>query len=520
MSRTSDVYSRIDMLIISAPDRPAPLSLRSLSSKGSSATPTSTKLSRSVSSPGYNLYPETPIPSPLPRNSVLFKDTASHPLLMVSTRASIGTTSEIGTDDVFGLVRKRPVLQHDKFEDSDAMSKRNGHNLGRTCGSRHRYVPHIRGPFDLDALESSSNASHKTYMSQSMNRDVENLAGFTDKEDHILRVETLGAMLPAADDEISILETASPASDTTSQFRYSFTDPESPPHLNNADPLQTPCPHLTTQEVQPNISASNPFGNSTNLHRPLPLRSYKSEAHLDPTSCAKGVANQDRSNSTHKEKMRCNRPTTLTIDAVPFAQAIPLPPRSSSITVQDRRLPLRPSSKATPGSQSQRHHEAPPPHVGDTGKDGCIDLTEPRTAITSCHPSMASTIASFPIPPMQNPVGELPILISRATAHAESAVPSTYIAEAYRTITKAHIIGVLQQIRHQSSHLPVVDWDDLPTFERAWREVNEQLLVSIYGRRDILLTDEDVQYVDCISRELRGGKYSSDWVRNIFQSGP
>jgi hypothetical protein len=68
-----------------------------------------------------------------------------------------------------------------------------------------------------------------------------------------------------------------------------------------------------------------------------------------------------------------------------------------------------------------------------------------------------------------------------------------------------------------------VDWAALRPFERTWRELNAQLLVSLYGAREVVLTQEDIEYVDGVSRRLRAGALESgaaDWTRGIFLGEP
>lgn len=68
-----------------------------------------------------------------------------------------------------------------------------------------------------------------------------------------------------------------------------------------------------------------------------------------------------------------------------------------------------------------------------------------------------------------------------------------------------------------------VDWAQLSTFERTWRELNAQLLVSLYGAKDVKLSVEDIDFVDGISSRLRAGASPSnggDWTRGIFLGEP
>jgi hypothetical protein len=68
-----------------------------------------------------------------------------------------------------------------------------------------------------------------------------------------------------------------------------------------------------------------------------------------------------------------------------------------------------------------------------------------------------------------------------------------------------------------------LDWGTLPPFERAWRDLNAQLLVSLYGAKETVLLEEEIQFVDGMSRRLRAGaspSKSEDWTRGIFLGEP
>jgi hypothetical protein len=130
-------------------------------------------------------------------------------------------------------------------------------------------------------------------------------------------------------------------------------------------------------------------------------------------------------------------------------------------------------------------------------------------------------IASFPIPPMRNPVGNLPMLVSRATLSStstaritlsdSSATPVNELLDATRSApSRATIRAILAQTRARGEALPVIEWNSISPFERSWREQNEELLVAIYGRQDTWLGSADVTYVDCIEREIRA--HPGHWV--------
>jgi hypothetical protein len=141
-------------------------------------------------------------------------------------------------------------------------------------------------------------------------------------------------------------------------------------------------------------------------------------------------------------------------------------------------------------------------------------------------------LASFPIPPMANPVGNLPMLVSRTTLSSAStalssarcpsaarltlsdasAAPVNALFEASRSARASRSVtrNILAQTRARGEMLPVIEWHSISPFERSWREQNEELLVAIYGRQDTWLSSADVAYVDCIEKEIRSNP--GHWV--------
>ena len=99
-----------------------------------------------------------------------------------------------------------------------------------------------------------------------------------------------------------------------------------------------------------------------------------------------------------------------------------------------------------------------------------------------------------------------------------STTPS--VAETYRAMTKVHMIGLLKRTRSRGAQLPSVDWQSLSIPERVWREENSTILMSIYGRQDMVLNNHDIEYVNCVAQELRcdgDGISSNEWVLRILQ---
>jgi hypothetical protein len=132
--------------------------------------------------------------------------------------------------------------------------------------------------------------------------------------------------------------------------------------------------------------------------------------------------------------------------------------------------------------------------------------------------SLATTLASFPIPYMQNPVGALPMLVSRATLSEESAAPVGALVESCRSTSGSRdtIREILEKTRARGEMLPVLEWKSMSAFERSWREIKEELLVAIYGRQDTWLSSADVAYVDCIEKEFRARP--EHWVLECFRA--
>jgi hypothetical protein len=123
---------------------------------------------------------------------------------------------------------------------------------------------------------------------------------------------------------------------------------------------------------------------------------------------------------------------------------------------------------------------------------------EPRT-------STATTLADFPVPPMHNPINSLPMLIARASTDDEvAAAPVEALIAAFRNVSVA-VNGVqklLDATRTRGQELPDADWENMSAFERSWRMSNEDILLTIYGRRDSWLSSADVAHVDSIAAEV------------------
>jgi hypothetical protein len=192
-----------------------------------------------------------------------------------------------------------------------------------------------------------------------------------------------------------------------------------------------------------------------------------------------------------------------------------------------RHTPVRPGQDPVRISSTEFQASCPPPRSEMTAQcavhENAIQLSEgdeydtlsdAPTGDARRGTSVATTLLDFPIPPMQNPVGALPMIVSRAT----TPHPVASLVEACRAITfhANHIRNLLEQTRTRGEHLPLTNLDTVTAFERAWRELNEELLISIYGNCDVELEVDDVRYVDCIAKELRESP-EAHWVLELFR---
>jgi hypothetical protein len=288
-------------------------------------------------------------------------------------------------------------------------------------------------------------------------------------------------------DALSVLETSSINSHTESQVQYSFalTSDISDPFITSDIPKD--IEEFIVRPTRQKIRSTNHATVQANVHRPLPLRSYETEAHLSPTSHAEGASTRGYSESA-SSRLRDTHTESLVMP-------VTLPTRTSSLR-QARTFDSLTGTGTNPNY---------------------TDVAETSSASVSATPTPTATatidLASFPSPQSQNPVGVLPMLVSRMSTPPQL---SSSQADMWRHYTKNHMSELLEKTRARGSKLARVDWDALSPFERTWREVNDDLLVAIYTRVDVVLTAEDVQYVECIVKELADPR-AAEWARLIFQ---
>jgi hypothetical protein len=135
--------------------------------------------------------------------------------------------------------------------------------------------------------------------------------------------------------------------------------------------------------------------------------------------------------------------------------------------------------------------------------DGHAGEHTPRSrAVTET--SSPLSFSAFPLPPLSNPVGALPMAV---------VISSLASACGNLTFQTNHIRTLLQHTRARAATMARRDRLDMEADELAWRAEHEELLYAIYGKWDIELQREDVTYVERIEEEVQG----KAWVWDILR---
>jgi len=437
-------------------------------------------------------------PIKFPRGSLILEEMASHPLLTEPSSPANPFSPHVGKDDVFGIVNKQGVS---RSSEPNATRGSMGYSDLETArryastGHQHQYPP---GPYGLSPSEASSGEeSDSEAASKAEDADSRDNATFRDDESD-LHTYTGSA-------RSSILDSASFFGTEGGPVHYAYADVAVPSEAAQAEIAAS----RGARQARKKISGPAPATFVSSFHRPLPLRSYESEAHLFPTTGAQGGSSHNRAQSAGSLK-RSGKPISLAIEAAPQS-APPLPVRSSSIRANT--IPLPPQSESTSGRSRLSSIRDDVEHEGRTTPT----VVDPSTGPTPHGSSLAMTLTSFPVPPMHNPVGALPMVVAQATTTNESIHPVAVLLQACTIVTEqaARIKGILEQTRDRGDQLPVANWDSMSKFERSWRSDREELLIAIYGRHDTWLSEEDVEYVDLMWMELRASP-SATWVLDLF----
>ncbi|KAH7390904.1 hypothetical protein DE146DRAFT_663066, partial [Phaeosphaeria sp. MPI-PUGE-AT-0046c] len=190
------------------------------------------------------------------------------------------------------------------------------------------------------------------------------------------------------------------------------------------------------------------------------------------------------------------RPTRL---AVPSYHTTSRPNRNVSDRSPHCRSPL-------PLLQLGRRSPQPSQHLLRSPAVECSALVV-RESI-DCD-SISDMLKAFPTPPKQ-----IPMAMAKPE---EDTTPIDSLVKVCRsfTTTPAAIRNMLEETRAYGETLLTMDWTKMSAFEKSWRASNEVLLVSIYGRQDTELRDEDVAHVDAIAKQLAAKEVQ--WLLEIFR---
>lgn len=400
---------------------------------------------------------------------------------------------------------------------------------------------HPVGPYQLDASDAASMYSNDT-IRDTPRRNNDRAGGGVDTEGSIMEVAPF-EMLEAysgtdnewADenaDKRLLLETASVSEAGRSPTKYQYglfpkiTERSPPKKVRFASPVITgrspvkesiptspkrrDGPQITERsKVQEAESASpkrkiasgvDPLSRNfklnvsgISLQQQRPLRRYESEANLSSNAAFQATSGHVRVESV-----------AGTVDSIGQAPDVQHPHLSS-----DYKTKAKDDEEIYYGSISCRSRIPEPVSRG---------MISTRQHVTNGPP-----LSQFPIPPMSNPVGELPMLLSRATEvpRNEEQTTSQYIVQD-ASIAKAeeNITTTVKRTQARGKQLPIIEWECIPRFEQVWRNKNQRLLVTIFGRKDTKLEIDDYNYIEWIAQQLRNDKnVPADWVRKLLEGG-
>jgi hypothetical protein len=413
------------------------------------------------SSPSFD--PAMLSPIAFPRSSLIEKEIASHPLIAASVERSQTFINQLGTDDVFGIVDNGGSRATSMLIAGGSAYGPNGARRYASAGHEYDYA---QGPYELSESDASSS-----------NGEAE--SAHQENGDAIHDDDTLHTYVGS--DTSSILETASVDGAEETQVRYSYAS-ASPAPVPDVAAAQRPTTR-TSRPVRKRIAGPA----LATYSRALPMRSYESQANLSSTSGAQGGSSHNRTQSAGS-LVRSHRPMSLAIAATASPQVQHLPIRSSSLRTNT--IPLVPRSDAV--TEPSRLS----PHVEETSGN---DI---EAAGGSQGPHSGTS-----------PMG----LSGASSADAQATHTLVALHQAISAITAgaAHVKDLLEQTRARGDESGGANWVAMTTFERSWRADREELLIAIYGRMDVSLTDEEVEYIDLICMELRSTPWSP-WLMDFF----
>lgn len=405
------------------------------------------------------------------------------------------------TRDVFGAARDNYHANDNlftaKLQSSDDRCHRTpGKYLHQDSGDQE-----LRS-YQLDASGLASESSYRTFTSLKRKSRTRVSTGVPYDGD-VLSDESFDALEyyvgSDEEDEGSVLESDSGFHGADSPTQYQFAAQS---QLNMAGPVPAPSQRREAAKARRKTRASCPSGQAVNFCRSLPLRSYESEVIMFPTAGAQASSGHKRSKSI--TSVSASRRSTTEPIAAPYV------PDSYQACNSFEEI-------------EQGFYERNNSYI-----KASVQVNREATMVSQ-RSSSASTLAAFPIPPMENPVGQPPMLILRTVSSPQSlrtttsqhSVALASLDDTYRAIIEVAIDAVLQRTRKQGKRLPTLNRYSVTSFERAWRDMNAVLLTTIYGRTDAVLTKDDIDYIDRVAEVLRSeptSVESTDWVRRMFET--
>jgi hypothetical protein len=208
-------------------------------------------------------------------------------LLSPTPRVSDTSNDETNIDDIFGITGG-----HQEHAHTPSTARRVGHGTE----FREEDCP---GPYELAENDVSSSLSYDSDEYADEDEDEEEDAFEFDNEENRVRHSTSIDSFDALESYVGSSDGESIPEDSPIRnydgypphmlYKYSSSSSSPPPEYRfPAPPVSRPRRHV------PNL---NPNSNTTNFHRPLPLRSYESEAHLYPTAGLQGTSSHNRAGS-------------------------------------------------------------------------------------------------------------------------------------------------------------------------------------------------------------------------------
>ncbi|KAF2677077.1 hypothetical protein K458DRAFT_396336 [Lentithecium fluviatile CBS 122367] len=459
------------------PDRPAPLNIRSRGPDSGSDSGPLTAIHRSFSTP----VRDQTVPH-----------FACSPTVSMDSSVHGRRNTSVGEARPASSVYSNPDEKEEPF---DIPKRVSGRITSSTETLRHGDYDDLQPRYELEPHEMSESVSNSpmapsTYPSSEFagrgEPDTGSVFGGTGTETSMMNnngfVENLENQ-PGADDEHDAErdQMDEDGKDDESQLGYALTNPRS--GIRSVISKPAPTPSQRREKGQARRRAQLPVvGVMNGFHRPLPLRTYESEAFMFPTARGQSGATHTRANSLTTSLSRGRRPLDSDMDGM------------EGMDESKRRVIVKAMENLVLGAG------------------------RPSNPLVKNSPDEHSPTTTH-VPSRRESTESLDLLVQFPEPPTSTAPTDEDLHTAYKSITEAYMKRSLERTRARGALLSIVDADSISSFEAAWRTVNEQLLVAIYGRNDVALTLADIEFVDRIAKELRDGAgqiTGYEWVGALF----